>query len=370
MNDTSTQQEQILDIIEELGKEATPTNILKKYKEKYETEFSGNLYEQLNRLKAKNYLILDNKIYKNKRQRKFKNVTRLTDDEIQEIKEYINDDKLLDKIGADFNPYLINMAKEKLLAFLVIASEQDSNGDKNRTHMLLEGEPSSGKSTLIETAYANYGGIFVDPTTSKAGLIGTVKGSIYTEGALAQADQGTIYIDELDKFSYNDQTGLLQALETGKIRLNKDGVHKEINARVRCIATCNNLQKIIEPLRSRFDIIKKLPKFDLQDEGEILSNQFQEWGQPKQNKKDIEFFKKYLEATINYKTQLPPPETTEREKLRATYLSEATNQTSPLFNKTTRQKTTPIRLAHTIAKAKQHETIQLEDLKDAIELIR
>ena len=63
-------------------------------------------------------------------------------------------------------------------------------------------------------------------------------------------------------------------------------------------------------------------------------------------------------------------ETTEREKLRATYLSEATNQTSPLFNKTTRQKTTPIRLAHTIAKAKQHETIQLEDLKDAIELIR
>jgi len=368
MNDLSTQQEQILKIVKKIGP-SKANQIIEEYNQDT-PDNAANVYEQLNRLKAKGYIKKQDRLYIPVINPNTQSGGLLNPKEIAEIQDYAQDPYLLDKIGTDFNPQLINLNDIKLLAFCVITSEMDSFGDKNRMHMLLEGEPSSGKSTLIETAYTQYGGIFVDPETSKIGLIGSVQKSTYTPGALALADQNTLYIDELDKFSSEEQTGLLQALESGKIRINKDGVHKEVLARVRVIATCNNQQKIIEPLRSRFDIIKKLPKFDIEEQKEILSNQFQEWGQPKHAIKDLEFFKKYMEYAINHKTSLPNPNTEEREKLRAIYLNEVTSPTSQLFTKTTRQKTTPIRLAHTIAKAKLHPTITTDDLKTALNLIR
>lgn len=65
-----------------------------------------------------------------------------------------------------------------------------------------------------------------------------------------------LLLDELDKMSRKDQTFLLNLMESGIVSETKYNKTRKIKTKMSVFATSNNVEKIIEPLQSRFFIVK------------------------------------------------------------------------------------------------------------------
>jgi Holliday junction DNA helicase RuvB len=68
-----------------------------------------------------------------------------------------------------------------------------------------------------------------------------------------------LLIDEIDKMSTNDQTFLLNLMETGIVSETKHGKTRTEVLKTWVIATSNNILNVISPLKSRFFIIELEP---------------------------------------------------------------------------------------------------------------
>jgi Holliday junction DNA helicase RuvB len=65
-----------------------------------------------------------------------------------------------------------------------------------------------------------------------------------------------LLLDELDKLSRKDQSFLLNLMETGLVSETKYGKTRKVEIKTSVFATSNNVEKIIEPLQSRFFIVR------------------------------------------------------------------------------------------------------------------
>jgi MoxR-like ATPase len=65
-----------------------------------------------------------------------------------------------------------------------------------------------------------------------------------------------LLLDELDKLSRKDQTFLLNLIETGMVSETKYNKTRKMEIKTSVFATSNNVEKIVEPLQSRFFIVK------------------------------------------------------------------------------------------------------------------
>jgi MoxR-like ATPase len=77
-----------------------------------------------------------------------------------------------------------------------------------------------------------------------------------------------LLLDELDKLARKDQAFLLNLMETGIVSETKYGRTRKREIKLSVFATSNNLEKIIEPLQSRFFIVK-LPAYTYEQFSDI-----------------------------------------------------------------------------------------------------
>jgi MoxR-like ATPase len=68
-----------------------------------------------------------------------------------------------------------------------------------------------------------------------------------------------LLLDELDKLSKKDQTFLLNLIETGIVSETKYNKTRNREVKTSVFATSNNIEKIIQPLQSRFFIVRLEP---------------------------------------------------------------------------------------------------------------
>lgn len=131
---------------------------------------------------------------------------------------------------------------------------------KRPIHLLLVGSPGSAK-TMFLTGIMRHekpSYFIVGSNTTKAGLV----------NQLFERRPKFLLIDELEKMSTAHQTALLHLMETGIIsetKINKTR-HMELTSWV--FATANSCQKIIEPLLSRF-LVLKIPEYTFDEFSEI-----------------------------------------------------------------------------------------------------
>ncbi len=123
-------------------------------------------------------------------------------------------------------------------------------------HILLIGRPGCAKTMfLIEMMRRLKNSYFiVGSNTTKAGLV----------NQLFEKEPKYLLIDELDKMSKNDQVSLLHLMETGIISETKVKKTREMRLTSWVFATCNNTNKIIEPLLSRF-VVLGVPKHSFEE---------------------------------------------------------------------------------------------------------
>ncbi len=123
-------------------------------------------------------------------------------------------------------------------------------------HILMIGRPGCAKTMfLIEMMRRLKNSYFiVGSNTTKAGLV----------NQLFEKEPKYLLIDELDKMNGNDQASLLHLMETGIISETKVGKTRGMELSSWVFATCNNSEKIIEPLLSRF-VVLGVPEYSFEE---------------------------------------------------------------------------------------------------------
>jgi len=183
--------------------------------------------------------------------------------EIQELFEKLKGNKPLDFLSQFIAPHLVGDEWADIRkAILLMLATQGDKAQRMRLHTLLWGGAGLGKTEIMLWIQENLGGVLVNAEhTSKVGLVGNA--SANTKGLLADYDGQVLLLDELDKMSVKDQSGLLQAMEEGAYTIVKGRVRNRYNAEVRVLASANDIRKISKPLMDRFDFIfqvKTMPR--------------------------------------------------------------------------------------------------------------
>lgn len=151
----------------------------------------------------------------------------------------------------------------------------------SRASVLIQGETGTGKSALAAYIHAqdrnrsknrmivvNCAALGADASSIISELFGHARGS-YTgaetarKGAFLEADQSTLFLDEIAEIPLPFQGMLLRALDTGRIK--QFGSEKEEKADVRLIAATNtDLARAIREGRFRSDLYFRLAQYSPQ----------------------------------------------------------------------------------------------------------
>jgi holliday junction DNA helicase RuvB len=110
-------------------------------------------------------------------------------------------------------------------------------------HIALAGPPASAKTIFMKCLLSLPHSYFVDGSNmSKPGLIDYIFNNKIKY----------LLIDEIDKIPPKDQTVFLNLMETGLVSETKYNKTRKMETKISIFATCNDINKIMYPLRSRF----------------------------------------------------------------------------------------------------------------------
>src|SRR3989338_2425619 len=183
----------------------------------------------------------------------------ITEEEEQKIKEMSQDPELFRKLIGSVAPsiYGYEKVKESLLLQLVGGVRKvrsDKVVSRGDTHILLIGDPGSGKSVMLKriSTISPKGRYVSGKGVSGAGLTASVvrdeflKGWSLEAGALVLASNGICCIDEMDKMTTDDRAAMHEALEQQTVSISKATIQATLIARTTVLAAAN-------PKFGRFD---------------------------------------------------------------------------------------------------------------------
>jgi replicative DNA helicase Mcm len=194
--------------------------------------------------------------------------TEMTISKVDEerIKQIAHDPHVVSKLVKAAAPgiYGHDIVKEAIIMqFLGGVQKSRKDGVKNRgdMHVLLIGDPGSGKSQLLKRAsvFAPKGKYVSGKGASGAGLTASVVkdefmgGWALEAGALVLANRGICLIDELDKMTPEDRSAMHEALEQQTVTIAKANIQATLRCETTVLAAAN-------PKMGRFDPFEPLGK--------------------------------------------------------------------------------------------------------------
>ncbi|QSG08304.1 minichromosome maintenance protein MCM [Halapricum desulfuricans] len=207
----------------------------------------------------------------------------ITDEDKKEIVELSNEPDIYEQMVGAIAPSIYGYEQEKLSMILQLFSGvskdlPDGSRIRGDLHMLLIGDPGTGKSQMLSyiqniaprSVYTSGKGSSAAGLTAAAVRDDFGDGQQWTleAGALVLADQGIAAVDELDKMAADDRSAMHEALEQQSISVSKAGINATLKSRCSLLGAANpkygrfdqyepiGEQIDLEPaLISRFDLI-------------------------------------------------------------------------------------------------------------------
>ena len=207
----------------------------------------------------------------------------ITEEDKQEIIELSDHEDIYEEMVDSMAPAIYGHRQAKLAMILQLFSGvtkhlPDESRIRGDLHMLLIGDPGTGKSQMISyvqniaprSVYTSGKGSSAAGLTAAAVRDDFGDGQQWTleAGALVLADNGVAAVDELDKMADDDRSAMHEALEQQKISISKAGINATLKARCSLLGAANpkygrfdqyepiGEQIDLEPaLISRFDLI-------------------------------------------------------------------------------------------------------------------
>ncbi len=278
---------------------------------------------------------------------------------IEGFERVLGEQNGLEYASAALAPKVVGLEPVKRALVVALASLPDLAGDRNRVHVLLWGEPGTAKTELAREVH-RLGGGWADHGTSDVGLTADASGGELSPGLLPTNHGGVVGIDELDKFDLRDQNGVLEAMETGELSVNRGAfVNVRLPAAPAIIATANRIDKLRPELVSRFDFVIHVDLPTVQEAQAILDDRITWWNRPKGL--DAARLAHYLTWARSFTPRLPESVRTQARAFMGDYIV--------LSGETrVRRLERVIRIAMALARLSHRDAI-LEDFKRAVGML-
>ncbi len=323
----------------------------------------------------------------------------LTDEEEEEIKNLAEDEEIFDKVARSIAPsiYGLHQIKQAIALQLfggVKKTREDGVESRGDIHILLIGEPGTGKSQLLEFTgqLSPKGRYVVGKSSTGAGITAAAVRNEQTgefeleAGTLVLANKGLAAVDEIDKMSSEDRSSMHEAMEQQQISVAKANIQATLHAETSILAAGNPKLGRFDPyepiptqidisdtLLSRFDFI--FPVKDEPDESkdQKLSKQvLQNHIEPEKVQGELE--QETLRKYIAYARRKIKPQLTQEaaDKIQEFYVSmrqgsgEGAGESVPI---TARQLEALVRVAEASARAELREEVLEKDAQRAIDIL-
>ncbi len=317
------------------------------------------------------------------------------------IEGFAKDEKIYEKLIGSLAPTMYGLEMVKLSIILQMFGGvqhllKDGTRIRGDIHVLLIGDPATGKSQLLKLAsdMIPRGKYVSGKGVTGAGLTAAVVkdeqfmgGWVLEAGALVLANNSMVSIDEFEKMAKDDQIAMHEALSLQTVSIAKAGIVATLPSKTSVLAGSNPKFSRFDPyipireqidipetLLSRFDLkfaLRDIPDVQIDEKmvDHVLDARHFKTDEAKPVI-DINFLRKYIAYTkMNCK-----PELTEvaGQKLKEFYVNlrgKATSEESPVPI-TLRQYEGLIRLSEASAKIRLKEKVEEEDAQRAIDIMK
>lgn len=359
-------------------------------------EITGVIRERPMKKKSKKFDMYMEANYLDPTQQEFEELV-LSEEEKEEIEEMATDPNIFERIANSIAPSIYGHDEIKKAIALqlfggVKKGREDGVKSRGDLHILLIGEPGTGKSQLLKFTgeLAPKGRYVVGKSSTGAGLTAAVvrdesTGEFELEaGAVVLANKGMAAIDEIDKMGEEDRSSLHEAMEQQQISVSKANIQATLNAQTSILAAGNPKFGRFDPyepipqqisigdtLLSRFDFIFPVKDEPDEDKDTRLSEQvLQNHIDPEET--DAEIPQEMLRKYVAYAKQLRPQLTQEAaDKIQEFYVNmrSSGSEEGDSVPITARQLEALVRVSEASARAELDDEVTEEDAQRAIDIL-
>ncbi len=317
----------------------------------------------------------------------------IAEEDEEKFEEIKNKENPIEFLSNQVFGHIVGMDNAKKSALLQQFSNgytKRNNGNKDRgwLNVCILGDPGTAKSDIgkriVDIAPRSKSAQAT--SSSGVGLTATAQsdemtGDYYAEaGVLGLANRGTAFIDEIDKIGEDELNSVHNAIEDGKVNLDKANVHATISTETRVLASANPEDDIVgdqNPRKQLGDVIKNktIPdRFDLivlaensrsKDKTKKIADTFNEDNEIEQSDIDDQTIKKYILKSREFNPSIPSDLF---EKLKELFVE--IEDVKEFYRVTPRVMRTLIALAKAHARARHSDTVNKEDVRKSEELYR